>query len=336
MQHYQKNAAPKLICLTPVRNEAWILDAFLTATSLWADHIIIADQNSTDGSCEIYKKYPKVTVVENNDPDLHETNRQRLLFEAARKIDGDKVFIALDADEIFTSNYYQTNDWQKIKNAKAGDMFNFQWAELNEKATHYKVEKWFQWGMFDDGTNPPKDGKIHIARVPWTHTRPDNEVFINDFYVMHLQYLNKIRLLSKEKYYQCFLFLNENKNAISINRAARDIGLYVASASIPDYFFEKYKEQNIVIEKLIDFSKTYCWQDEKVLEYFTEKGTHFFRKLDIWDEQWLTQLTKIAGKEIKDPRRISDKIVHFYLRKTQKIKGSIFIKIIDKLLKKTY
>jgi len=37
---------PLLICMTPVRNEAWILHAFLKATSLWADHIIIADQNS--------------------------------------------------------------------------------------------------------------------------------------------------------------------------------------------------------------------------------------------------------------------------------------------------
>jgi hypothetical protein len=29
--------------MTPVRNEASVLHAFLKATSLWADHIIIAD-----------------------------------------------------------------------------------------------------------------------------------------------------------------------------------------------------------------------------------------------------------------------------------------------------
>jgi len=28
---------PTIICLTPVRNKAWILDRFLQATSLWAD-----------------------------------------------------------------------------------------------------------------------------------------------------------------------------------------------------------------------------------------------------------------------------------------------------------
>ena len=40
---------PLLIDLTPVFNEAWVLPAFLKATSLWADYIIIADQMSTDG-----------------------------------------------------------------------------------------------------------------------------------------------------------------------------------------------------------------------------------------------------------------------------------------------
>jgi glycosyltransferase involved in cell wall biosynthesis len=47
---------PTIICLTPVKNEAWLLDRFLQATSLWADFIIIADQMSTDGSQEIAKK----------------------------------------------------------------------------------------------------------------------------------------------------------------------------------------------------------------------------------------------------------------------------------------
>ena len=59
------NRNPQLIVLTPVRNEAWVLRAFLTATSLWADKIIIADQMSTDGSREICKEFPKVILLDN-------------------------------------------------------------------------------------------------------------------------------------------------------------------------------------------------------------------------------------------------------------------------------
>ena len=65
--------APKIICLTPVLNEAWILDRFLKCASLWADHIIIADQGSTDGSVEIAKRYEKVIFIDNKtDGDFNE------------------------------------------------------------------------------------------------------------------------------------------------------------------------------------------------------------------------------------------------------------------------
>ena len=53
-------STPIHIVMTPVRNEAWVLRAFLETTSLWADYIIIADQMSTDDSREMAKEYPKV------------------------------------------------------------------------------------------------------------------------------------------------------------------------------------------------------------------------------------------------------------------------------------
>ena len=59
------NQTPKIVVITPVKNEAWILDRFLAVTSQFADCIIIADQNSTDESKDICKKYPKVIVIDN-------------------------------------------------------------------------------------------------------------------------------------------------------------------------------------------------------------------------------------------------------------------------------
>ena len=339
---------PKLICLTPVKNEAWVLDAFLTAASLWADHIIVADQHSTDGSREIYKRYPKVIVVDNNDTDLHETNRQRLMFAEARKIQGDKVFIALDADEIFTANYTETEDWRKITHSKVGDVYAFYWAELDPTATKYTVpETQYQWAIFDDGTNPPEEGKIHIARVPWPLNSEPNRTVVKDFQVMHLDKINIQRSTSKERYYQCYMLMNKQEksslgndvlvknNPILSFRASRTKYNVVKYSTIPDYFFENYQKQGIDILKLVDFSKTFCWQDERVLQYFDEKGISFFRKLDIWDKTWLAQLSKVAGKEIKDPRKWTDKLVHFYLRKTQ-AKRTIFRRVVDRILKKIY
>ena len=45
------------IVMTPTRNEAWVIRAFLECNGLWADYIIIADQMSTDGTREIIAEY---------------------------------------------------------------------------------------------------------------------------------------------------------------------------------------------------------------------------------------------------------------------------------------
>lgn len=75
--------APKLVVLTPVKNESWILDTFLAATSLWADHILISDQNSTDATREIVQRYPKATLIHNQCATYNESaNRRNLLNEA--------------------------------------------------------------------------------------------------------------------------------------------------------------------------------------------------------------------------------------------------------------
>ena len=59
------NERPAIVVVTPVRNEAWVLDAFLTCTSSWADYIILADQHSDDGTREIAQKYEKVILIDN-------------------------------------------------------------------------------------------------------------------------------------------------------------------------------------------------------------------------------------------------------------------------------
>jgi hypothetical protein len=121
---------PLLIVLTPVRNEAWILPAFLKATSLWADYIIIADQMSTDGSRDIYTQYEKVILVDNPRTEMHQARTRQLLFDAAKKIEGDKILFTLDADEFLSGDFVNTKGWQTIMNSEPGDVFCFRWMNL--------------------------------------------------------------------------------------------------------------------------------------------------------------------------------------------------------------
>ena len=130
---------PLHIVMTPVRNEAWVLRAFLEATSRWADYIIIADQMSTDGSREIAREYPKVILIDNKNPEFNEAERQSMLVAKAREVAAgrDTLLWGLDADEVFSANFRETEDWKRIMNSKPGAVFWFWWAQLTYDKRHY-------------------------------------------------------------------------------------------------------------------------------------------------------------------------------------------------------
>ena len=125
-------STPLFIVMTPVRNEAWVLHAFLRATSLWADYIIIADQMSTDGSRDIYPQYDKVVLIDNTNPNFNEAERQAMLVAKAREIAAgrDCILFGLDADEILQADWQNTPDGQRILHSVPGDVFWFRWAQL--------------------------------------------------------------------------------------------------------------------------------------------------------------------------------------------------------------
>jgi hypothetical protein len=83
-----------VICLTPVKNEGDQIDRFLKCASLWADHIIVCYQNSTDASTEIALNYEKVNLIENPSVKFNELERQKILLAKAREIPGKKLLIA--------------------------------------------------------------------------------------------------------------------------------------------------------------------------------------------------------------------------------------------------
>ena len=161
---------PVLVVLTPVRNEAWILRAFLEATSLWADHIIIADQMSEDGSREIASSFPKVILVDNDRKEMHQAATRRLLFEESRKIPGDKILFALDADEFFSGEFMQTNDWKRVLESKPGEAFCWRWMNLKKNAPcQYSTSEYLYWAVHEsddiwEGEFP--DNFIHEWRLP--------------------------------------------------------------------------------------------------------------------------------------------------------------------------
>lgn len=320
---------PKLICLTPIRNEAWCLKVFLESTSKWADNIIIADQKSTDGSKEIALQYPKVILIDNPNDEYNEAERQKLLIDAARKINGDKILFALDADEIFTSNFQDSNDWQKILNSKPGDVFGFQWANVYPDLKHYSPSSfYYPWVFHDDGSTEHKNyvKEIHSIRIPFPSKADMGWYHVNDFKVFHFAHIYTKRVKSKWRYYQCVekikrLYSNPITSFRSYNYKAEE---------------KQYIPNNWIIEygslfQNFDLESNHFWFDDEVVNFIENFGIETFSSLSIWDKDWSPKL--LSNRNLKDPRNLFQKILHTYLEISQPLYPSRFVRVTDKILK---
>ena len=65
----------KIVVVTQVKNEEWILERFLALTSRFADAIVVADQRSTDRSREIYAQFSKSHPIDRHESLLPEKRR---------------------------------------------------------------------------------------------------------------------------------------------------------------------------------------------------------------------------------------------------------------------
>jgi len=329
---------PKIICLTPVKNEAWILDNFLKCASLWADYIIIADQNSTDKSREIAQKYSNVILIDN--PYLGEYNEQeirRITIEEARRIKGPRILIALDADEVLYP-YITSTEWDKIINSSPGTVIKSKFINIKPDMTNY----WYgpieiALGFSDDGSHYIAE-KIHTNRMIYPKNAP--VLLLNDIKVMHLQYIDWNRMESKHRWYQCWERLNNpNQSAIRLYRNYHH--MYSINKrqlkKIPSDWLDHYEKLGIDL-KLFKKEKNYYW-DKIVLEYIEKYGNQKFVGEAIWDIDWTKKANQYNFSNInkfKDPRGIIQKTVQFYLKKTQYHHKRVSIRAIDKMLIKIF
>ena len=327
-----KTKKPLLVVLTPVLNEAWILPAFLEATSLWADYIIIADQMSTDGSRDIYKQYPKVIVVDNPRESMHQAATRRLLFDAAKKIEGDKIIFAIDADEFLSGDFPNSKGWKTIMNSEPGDVFNFSWMNLSSDATMYSDCEPLYWAAHLDnemlnGDFP--DNFIHELRLPWPQN-VKHEYVIDDIKFIHFARTNVNRQRNKERFYQVSQSAPLNKYSGIVFYRSYHHEKEMKRYKVPQDAYLFYEKSGLDIMSLMNLEDNGAHYTRSVLEIFNQKGTSFFRKLLIWDNTFL------SDNQLADPRRLIDKLMEFYLLRTQRGSDHIFVRCIDFCLKKIY
>lgn len=288
---------PKIIVLTPIRNEEWILERFLSVASQFADHIIIADQNSTDRSIKICENFKKVYLVKNNADFYNEDDRQILLIESARKlVSGEKILLALDADEILTADSIDTEDWKKMLDAEKGTVFYFKKYDLFPNSDSYiEYPEYFPLGYRDDGEKHIPS-KIHSARLP---VKIDaTKLYLDQVKIMHYTWTRPDSQLAKLRMYSVLENINKTNNFLKRRKRYNPSTDYRNKEQkllkTPKKWFEKWELMNINMKKIIDLK--FYWQDFEVLKIFHNHGIHKFWFDPIWEFDW-EKLRLIAIKK---------------------------------------
>lgn len=328
---------PLLVVVTIARNEAWVLDAFLSAASLWADKIIIADQMSTDGSREIYERYPKVHVIDNDMPNMHQAAARRLVLnEAKRVLNGNTnaVLFALDADEVLEGNFMQSEAWNKILHSKPNDCFEWSWMNLSGDAKRYTVPAPYYWAVHVseqvwDGIFP--DSNIHEWRLPFPSPY-DNEIVLENFYSIHLGPLNIKRNRNKKRFYEVNSMEDRKRyNVISVYRQYHSISKKSVSYPVPEDAYAYYQQNGLDILSMLNLEDDGAHYTKEIKDYIAKNGAQKYAMLDIWDAEW----SERNGIEIPK-RTMMQQLIMWYLKKSNPYQHSFVIRAIDKILKKCY
>ncbi len=326
-----------IICITPVKNEAWILELFLSAASRWADHIVLADQQSTDESRTIAGRYPKVEVVDNPTQGYNESNYRRIPMARARELATNAVIVSIDSDEILSPAAEAFVRSLAEGNAASGESFKLPWINIREGLTHYWSTLDFPVIYVDDGSE--LEGRIiHSDRIPGASKAkqvPDPNACL-----LHLQYLNMYRYNSKQRWYQAFEALNKpERSFLWIYRGYHHYDQVLDSQlqPLPTNWLPAEDGIRDRIVTLSDIKGDPLWWDLQMLEWFEHWGSGRFSKIDLWDFDWNGLINQCdlpwSGPPVKDPRSWWGKKVFSYLKHTQPIAGRKWVKLTDKCLK---
>jgi Glycosyl transferase family 2 len=322
---------PSVICLTPIRNEAWILERFLQCASLWADHIVLADQLSDDDSAAIAGSFPKVRWIPNSSTDFDEEVRWRLLLAAARRIAGPRLLIALDADEILTAGAWRTADWRTMLDAWPGTGFRFRKRNLAPGLR----DCWDDtceglWAFRDDGR--PYFGEVlHSRRLPLPAA--DSVVALGEIEVLHYQFTDWARMRSKHRWYQCLeRLLRPARGPLEVYRQYHHMDAVPRRSlrAVRPEWLAGYAEQGIDMTH-VQGAPPY-WFDREVVSMIDRYGAVHFRRQAIWSADWAALAERYGcgpRERFGDPRTRQEKAVHAWLRLTQRSSRRRLVRHLD-------
>lgn len=278
---------PQIVVLTPLKNDAWILRRFLEVTSIFADHILVADQGSTDGGLEICREFDKVTVLDNSRSEYDEASRQQLLIgEARERVPLPRILLALDSDEILAADAMGTADWQRMLTAQPGTVLFFEKPNLYLSAANCERRDLdFPGGFVDDGVTPHSARRVHSPRIPTPEGAP--HLVVGDVKILHYALVRPQAQKAKIRMYAALENLMGTKSLYTRRRyywSKRVLKPLGPVEPTPREWLAGWEERGIDMTTIED--REPYWQDLALLDIMVEHGSRRFWFDDVWEKDW--------------------------------------------------
>lgn len=303
----------KIIGIMCVKNEDWVLEASLHAALQWCDSIVLVDHSSTDTTYDIYnrlashyvrrinysrwestklqkcfdphtKGFIEIPVVDPDAPWDEMDMRQHSLV-IGRKYRGTH-FAIIDADEILTANLKNSvRDW--AESLQPGQCMNLPMLAMRTLDQYQNDESVWSRAqltiMFRDDPvltwKPAGDGYHHHHRAPYGIAKnnfvPHTDKSVGG--VMHLQFANRRRLMSKHILYRMVDHLRwpGRETVDRLNEKYDEALVHSTSLSkVPEEWWRGYRKDKIRLE-------TYPWQDGEIRKLIRKNGRPAFSGLDL-------------------------------------------------------
>jgi glycosyl transferase family 2 len=272
----------KTIALLPVKNEAWVLEHTLRCLSAFCDVILVNDQQSTDSSRDIGRRFPKVVWIDSPESNICEQARWQL-WDVARQYDGDNLLWCTDADELVSPTVMQSlvGDDTLRRGVVVDALYCHFWnspdkyrAGLGAYAPYWKPV-----AIVDDRRvdyDRSRALPLHEERVPIAAGAA--RVRAGVLPVLHLQWLLPNRSQMRQAWYRCREWLQRERRAADINQSYSSTlpRWHVPTAPIPAEWLGGVTLPGTEV----DGEPT--WQQAEIFEWFDTRGIELFEPLEIW------------------------------------------------------
>ena len=292
---------PSIVVLTWMKSDAWTLRRFLEVSSVFADHIVVADEGATDDSRAICAEFDKVTVVEHKGGGYDEGARQQLLLRTARElVPMPRILLALDVDEILAANAMSTRGWQAMMRAERGTILFFEKPRLYlSTASCMRRELDFAGGFVDDGVAGLQPQRIHSPRLPRPAGAP--HLTLGDIKFLHYALVRPEAQKAKARMYAALENVMGTMTLWQRRKRYWSRNVLRPAAAVeptPQEWFEAWERRGIDMSTIRDVQP--YWQDVDTLELLLLHGSRRFWLDDVWQKDWnrfIVQLGRLARVE---------------------------------------